>query len=83
LLHCPVFGGDPAKCDHNKLNQSSKEAMGFLAKTVVQGIKDAESSCAAMGCLMKCSRSLRCQSHRLEQKCRQLQDGSCGLACDM
>jgi len=83
LLHCPVFGGDPAKCDQKKLNQSSHEAVGFIAKTVVQGIKDAASSCAAMGCLVKCARSLKCEGDRLEQKCRQMQDGSCGLACDM
>jgi len=77
-LKCPIFGADASRCGRN---HSSERIASNLAKVVVEKVGDAKSACAAMGCLMKCSRMLNCSDSTLAGQCRQVRGDTCGLLC--
>merc|ERR1712060_867432 len=77
LLACPIFGGDPQKCD-------AADISSVISDTIMGVTAMPDTQCESIQCIVECSRELRCLNHVVTGRCFNVKenDPTCDVACE-
>lgn len=77
LLGCKVFGGDPTPCSR------ADDKNAVVEETIWHVMRRSDTECEGIKCVVMCSKRLRCLSHNVKEKCRNvLFKRECDAECE-